>query len=257
MTEQATAPPADEILATDDDIIPQTGAAPAATDTARKNVHKTTWEDQNIRTYEFDLYKGRLNVTDRIGILVPNEIVYGRTHFVDKVGYFMCQSDWKTVGNQDTCTRIAPCCEKLEAPDKRFACLIIHYGTNPQGALVQPFSFTLKLWRFSASKFVELRDHNAEFPFDKHDLKMSCTEANYQRFNTHACKEKLCETENFRKKYGAEVDQWVKGALPKLTTQVAKSFTAKELLEKLGMAATPATVVQTASVEDIKDLLKD
>lgn len=224
---------------------------------SQKNVHTTSFEDESIRTYEFDLYKGRSNVIDRIGILVPGEITYGRTHFKEKVGFFMCHSDWKLSGQTEVCVKVAPCCEQLEAPDKRFACLVIHYNTDVKGTLAQPFSYTLKLWRFSGTKYVELREANKEFPLAAHDLKLHCTEEQYQRITMQACKEKVATTEAFRKKFGAEVDAWVKASATKLAGQVAKRFTPQELLEKLGMAQAPAVVQQQGAIEDIKDLLSD
>jgi len=252
----AAAPPpvADDAILTSVDAPAVVGMGSAAT---RRNVHTTSFEDETIKNYDFDLYKGRMNVIDRIGILVPNEITYGRVHFVDKVGYFICHSEWKLVGGQDVCAKIAPCCERLEAPDKRFACLIIQYNTNPQGALVQPFSYSLKLWRFSGAKYVELREANKEFPLADHDMKLHCTEEQYQRITMQACKDKVVNQDAFKKRYGAEVAEWVKAASNKLAGQVAKSFTPQELLEKLGMAQAPAVVQQAGAIEDIKDLLAD
>lgn len=255
---QAAPPAADDnsIIGAVDDS-PAVGVTPGALGGPRKNVHSTSFEDESIKNYDFDLFKGRLNVIDRIAILVPSEITYGRVHFMDKAGYFVCHSDWKMVGGQEVCTKVAPCCEKLEAPDKRFACLIIQYNTSPQGALVQPFSYSLKLWRFSGAKYVDLRELNKEFPLADHDLKLHCTDEQYQRITIQACKDKVVNTEAFKKKYGPELDQWVKAASAKLVGQVAKSYTPKELLEKLGMAQAPAVVQQAGAIEDIKELLAD
>lgn len=248
----APLPVTDEIVGVVGDDTPTIGGARRS-----GNVATTSWADDTIKAYDFDLYKGRKNMTDRIGILVPNEITYGRVHFAEGAGYFICHSEWKLVGGQEICTRVAPCCEKLEAPGKRFACLVAHYNTNPQGALVQPFSYQLKLWRFSDAKYVELREMNKEFPLADHDIKVLCTDDQYQKMTLQVCRDKVVNTDPFKKKYGPEVDQWIQMARARLSGAVARHYTPQELLEKLGMAQAPAVVQQTAAVEDIRDLLSD
>lgn len=222
---------------------------------ARRNVHTTSFEDDTIRAYDFDLYKGRANVTDRIGILVPSSITFGRTHYTKETGYFLCQSEWKQSGGQEIVTKVAPCCDRLEAPRKRFACLVIHYTTNPTGALIKPFSYQLKLWRFSDDRYIVLRDLNREFPLAEHDVKITCTDDQFQKMTIMACRDRVVNTDAFKKQYGADMDAWVRASMTKLEKQVGKLFTPQELLQKLGMAQAPTIVQQEAPIADIEELL--
>lgn len=251
MTNTPAPTPSDDIVGT----IDQTPVGSGLGGKTNKNVVTTSWEDETVKAYDFDLYKGRKNVTDRIGVLMAEKITYGRVHFSEGLGYFICHSDWKLVGGQEVCTTVAPCCEHLQAPNKRFAVLIIQYNTTPQGGLIQPFGYQLKLWRFSDSKYVELRELNKEWPLKDHDLKLLCEDDQYQRIKIQVCKDRVVNNDAFKQKYGAEVDQWIRASIPRIS--VAKEYTAKELLEKLGMSQAPSVVQQTAAVEDIKDLLAD
>lgn len=241
--------PADDIGAGIDDTPASSGSA------ARRNVHTTSFEDDSIRAYDFDLYKGRNGVTDRIGILVPSQITFGRVHYTQEAGYFLCHSEWKLSGGQEVCVKAAPCCDKLEAPRKRFACLVIHYNTLPNGALVKPFSYQLKLWRFSDDRYIVLRETNKEFPLAQHDIKITCTDDKFQKMTIQACRDSVVNTDAFKKAYGADMTAWVKAASTKLDKQIGKTFTPKELLEKLGMAQAPAIVQQEAPIAAIEDLL--
>ncbi len=268
-TATATAAATPDIIADDAPVTPATTAAAPADDIAdgiddtpmsvggqgKKNVSKTSFEDDSIRAYDFDLYKGRNGVTDRIGILVPGEITFGRVHYTKEAGYFLCQSEWKQSGGQEICSKVAPCCDKLDAPRKRFACLVIHYNTTPNGALVKPFSYQLKLWRFSDDRYIVLREMNKEFPLAQHDIKITCTDDTFQKMTIQACKDRVVNSDAFKKAYGADVDAWVKASMTKLDKQVGKSFAAKELLEKLGMAQAPAIVQQEAPIAAIEELL--
>lgn len=249
-TTPATTAPGDDVIAGIDDAPMTPGAS------AKRNVSKTSFEDDSIRAYDFDLYKGRNGVTDRIGILVPGEITFGRVHYTKEAGYFLCHSEWKMSGGQEICSKVAPCCDKLEAPRKRFACLVIHYNTLPNGGLVKPFSYQLKLWRFSDDRYIVLRELNKEFPLAQHDIKITCTDDTFQKMTIQACRDRVVNTDAFKKAYGGDMDAWVNASKTKLDKQVGKTFTATELLEKLGMAQAPAIVQQEAPIADVEDLLK-
>jgi len=241
--------PAEDITSGIDDAPMSPGAS------SKRNVSKTSFEDDSIRAYDFDLYKGRNGVTDRIGILVPSEITFGRVHYTKEAGYFLCQSEWKMSGGQEICAKVAACCDKLEAPRKRFACLVIHYNTLPNGGLVKPFSYQLKLWRFSDDRYIVLRELNKEFPLAQHDIKITCTDDTFQKMTIQACRDRVVNTDAFKKAYGPDMDAWVKASMTKLDKQVGKTFTATELLEKLGMAQAPTIVQQEAPITEIEELL--
>lgn len=240
---------ADDIGAGIDDTPLTPGSAP------KRNVQTTSFEDDSIRAYDFDLYKGRNGVTDRIGVLVPSQITFGRVHYTKEAGYFLCQSEWKTSGGQEICAKPAACCDKIDAPRKRFACLVIHYNTLPNGALVKPFSYQLKLWRFSDDRYIVLRELNKEFPLANHDIKITCTDDTFQKMTIQACRDRVVSTDAFKKGFGADVDAWIAASKTKLDRQVGKTFTPQELLEKLGMAQAPSIVQQEAPISSIEELL--
>lgn len=247
--------------------LPQPEAAPGTTVpavqiptfTLPSNVQMTNFEDESIKQFEFDQYKGKKGYTDRIGILLPSNIAIGRIHFKqdgDAKGYVLCQSEIRAQGGTEVVVKQAICCEKLKEPKKRFGVLVVQYRTDRDGNLVQPFGYDLKVWVFGVDKYVELRSLNREFPLGKHDLKLACTDENFQKLTIQACRESVASAESFRKQFGQHVDEWTAAMVPKLPKALGKVLNAEELTKFVGSAAPAANVVADAPAIDVAELLK-
>lgn len=236
------------------------GAAAVATATGHDESlgGETTFSDSSVSQFDFEVYKGRKGVADRLAIMNPLNLKWHRVHFDQtKKSYILCNSRFKKVGQGEVIEgKPALCCQRMEQAKKRFGAFIVQYGTAPDGKLLSPLSYTMRLWRFSESLFVQLRDVNAEFPLDKHDLIVRCTDESFQKMTISAARESVIRMDKPQlQKAKAEVDEWVKGMLPKVFKSLGTKLTEQQLAERLGLAASARTTVQETVVADIGDLL--
>lgn len=234
-------------------------AAPAAGggDADFEGGGETNFSDDSISQFDFEIFKGRKNSVDRIAIVNANNLRWHRVHYDSgKKGYVLCNSKYKRVGKGEVIDgKPALCCQKMDEPKKRFGAFVVQYGTTPDGKLVKPLTYTTRLWRFSESHFVQLRDINAEFPLDQHDLVIRCTDENFQKMTITAAKESVIRLEKFPEKDKKDIAEWVKAMLPKVNKSLGRKLTDAQLLERLGMATSARTVAQESVVGDIDDLL--
>ena len=197
-------------------------------------------------------YKGRKGYTDRIGIIFfkKKEVVAGTplrdqfsidecprflakdTHFYQGLGYTFC----------NTAPGSAPsvCCERLGPSDRRIATLIVKYRTDKNGMPLQPFntgSLEFMTWAFNAMKFQQLRAVHSENPLQTHDLKITCTNDDFQHLQFFPCKEAMWRLHD-------DLIRHVLAELAKREQEVMKTLgtqrTDAEILEKLG-ASVPSS----------------
>ena len=130
-------------------------------------------------------------------------------------------------------------------------------GCDKDGNLLKPLSYDLKVWTFGPDKYIELRSLNAEFPLAAHDLRLTCTDDNFQKLTIQTCRESVVGVEAFQREFGQAVLDWATATVPKLHRAVGKTLTPVELAEKLGAAgAAPMSMVESSPALDISDLLK-
>lgn len=238
-----------------------TAQPPAAYAPGPGGVSFTSFDDDTIKTGDFEYYKGTKGRIDRIAVLNPKQIAFGRYHFGPEgsgLGSFVCLSEWTRKGGQDVCTKRALCCEKLGDPRKRFAVLIAHFTTDPKGNLQTPLSYVLKVWRISDDKFVQIRSLDVEQPLAEHDLKVECTDDQYQKMNIFPCKEAVLAHPQVAAKFGEEVNGFVEASLQRIDKALGTNRTASELATKLAGGIPAAGASATASeggIADISDLL--
>ena len=241
------------------DLSQLTGAAPAVVaHHLPPNVVQTTFDDESISTSDFEVFKGRKAHVDRIGILMPRSVTFGRVHFIPEKGYYLCNSTFTVKNGQEIPTRIASCCERLDSPRKRFAVPVCHYNTTPDGSLVAPFGYKLKVWRFSEQVYVTLRTSHKEFPLDQHDLLVRCEDEQYQKIQLQSCRESIVNREDFKKNFGPLVEAFLASLAGKLERTVGRRADTKEWNELLGGAAGAAApaLVSDQPVTDIGELLR-
>lgn len=225
-------------------------------DESNANLFRTTLEDPSIKAFDIPAYKGSKGRTDRLGFLAPNDVFVGRIHFIEDTGYIFCHSQFKLQGDNEVITRMAPCCER-ELPRKRIAALVIQYGTNKEGELTRPLRYDLKVWRFSEGVFSHLRSANSEHPLAAHDVKVTCDDEQYQKYTIVPCKELVWRVPDFLAAFGKDIEEFVRGMLPRLPSAVGRKLTAQELLDKLGAAGSvPAARAPVDAAVEIADLLK-
>lgn len=213
--------------------------------------------DESVKNYDFEFYKGRKNNTDRLSILKPEHIYGARVHYVKDLGYIVCHSKWKQESGAEVNVQPADCCTKLGDPSKRFAALVLHYNTKPDGNPISPLGFQMKLWKFTPDKFTTLRTVNKNFPLAKHDILIMCQEEQFQKLSMQPIPEEksLIGKSKFWEVYGKVINPWINSSLPKMAKAVGRKLSLQELREKLGLAVAPVVEQATLPVADISDLI--
>lgn len=190
------------------------------------NVAMTDFNDESVRKYEFDLYSGESGKIDRIHILRPDSIAKGRSHYHDKLkGGILCQSVYtlSADGKQETLVEERNCCKWLGSSNTRFAALIIQYNTQPNGEFARPFGYALKVWRFGADKFIQLRNINKDFPLSKFDLSVYCTDKQYQKMQIGAKPDCVLLNPNFPANVKGTIEAWANASVTKLPRELGKT----------------------------------
>ena len=215
------------------------------------NVHATGFDDETVRKFDFDFYKGRLNETDRIYILNPKNLIKVRAHYHDKLKSVRCNSTFEQTGSQEVMTKEAQCCRVLSDSQVRFGVLLLRYVTDRAGTLLMPFQPPeMRLWRISVDKYLALRDINKDFPLETVDLSVTCTEAVYQKMTIGAKPPEQClfNHPQFPADLKRQIQQWVVASMPKLPEEMAKVMTDEEILKELGQATAAVPVMTQADI---------
>lgn len=219
------------------------GALPAQVYHA--NVETTGFDDE-VKTGEYESYSGQKGRTDRLAFLTPRKLTWGRTHYIQEKGYFLCDTKFEKRGGQEVPVQLAACCQKLGPPKKRFSALVCHYATAANGALLNPFTFVLKVWRFNEQVFDQIRTINKAFPLETHDIFATCTDETYKKFNIMPLQESYIHHPECRAgasadgsglTNGAIVDAYVASMLPRLERTVGTANDAQKWAELLGVPA--------------------
>lgn len=238
-------------------------APPPATSNYHGNVSFGSLDDDNIKTGDYDAYKGTLNRTDRLSFLNPRQICFGRAHFVEagqKKGFYLCDSKFVVQGGQEVPVYTAPCCQKLGPPKKRFSVLVAHLATDNKGTLTNPFSLQLKVWRFGEPLFDSIRAINRAMSLEQYDLLAKCTDDKFHKFDLIPAPQAIVRVPQVRAAYGAEIDAYVAAMTPRLDRTVGYANTAAEWAELLGAPgvglAGPSAAQPDAAIANIGELLK-
>lgn len=136
------------------------------------------FENEDIRSGIYEKYKGKKGETHRLSIVFtdPKAMFAGaKAHFKER--YFLCKK--------------GICCDKIGAPKWRVGSVVVRYTTDKLGGIKQPFSYELYPWIFSESTFLKLKTLNTEFPLTTHDIKVSCTNEEYQHLDITPCNESI------------------------------------------------------------------
>jgi len=177
------------------------------------------FDNEDIRGGIYDKYKGRKNETDRLGIVYsdPKAMFVGaKTHFKDR--FFLCK---KSI-----------CCEKIGPAKWRVGSVICRYATDKLGNLKKPFEYTLMPWIFSEQTYVKLKNTNSEFPLASHDVKVACTNDEYQHLDITPCNECIWTAKEELKK---QVLESAKPIWESLKKSIASDLSIEEIKDLLGM----------------------
>jgi hypothetical protein len=152
-----------------------------------ENVELFGFENEDIKGGIYDKYKGKKGEVHRNGIIFtdPKAMFAGaKAHYKER--YFLCKK--------------GICCDKLGAAKWRVGAVIVKYNTDKMGTIKQPFSYDLYPWIFSETTFIKLKAINNEFPLATHDLKISCSNEEYQHLDITPCNETIWQAKDELKK---------------------------------------------------------
>jgi hypothetical protein len=139
-------------------------------------------------------YKGKKNQTDRIAIAwffkdddgnyrmaesdTP-KFKMANYHYAPGLGYINAKGEYTT--------------QKFGPPKRRIGTIVVKYSTDRQGSLPKgadgkpQLDFQIMEWQFGEDKYRLLATIHEEFPLTKHDIKVTCTDAQYQKLSFTAC----------------------------------------------------------------------
>ena len=206
--------------------LPTPGAAPRY---GHHNVETVNLGDDTVATGEYEVFKGRKDQIDRLSILDPRHAAFARCHYVEDSGFVVCNSSFQKQGSVEVVQHLAPCCERLGPPKKRFSVMVVHYMTDNKGRFPNNvLSFTLKVWRFGEPVFDQLRTLDSQFPIDRYDVMVNCTDEQYQRMTITPCSEYMLAHEAM-KPHLSVISSWFNSMRPKLDKTTGKRLDQKEM----------------------------
>jgi hypothetical protein len=221
-------------------------AAPRPTPvrTIAPNVEQTDFTDESVKKYEFELYSGTANTTDRIYIPNTSGVVKARTHYVERGQTkfsLVCRSQYvrRPDGSGEDLVQEAQCCKLLGSSAPRWAVLIIQYATDRTGQPTRPFTLFRKLWRFGSDKYQMIRNIGRDFPLEQHDLSIFCQPdgEQYQKLQIGAKPDCYVMHPNFPEAERKSIQEWAKANVSKLARELGRTYaTEAEMMRDLQLA---------------------
>lgn len=187
------------------------------------------FEREDIQPSRFKKYKGKSGRVDRVGIVFAegqSACVGSACHFKDR--YFLCKS---TKEKKEIC-----CLHSYEGnlPKSRIACILVVYDIVEKDGKKSLRGYELLPWIFSDTMYSKLRNMGKEWPLDKHDITLTCTNEEFQNIEPMACKESFWRSKpELMKKIIAEASEMRKT----LSRQLGADLSVTEIREQLGIDA--------------------
>lgn len=192
-------------------------------------IEELGFDRDDINPSRFSKYKGKAGKSDRVGIVFETgktPCVGATCHFKDR--YFLCKS---TKDKREIC-----CLHSYEGnlPKQRMACVLIVYDITDKDGKKNLRGYELTPWIFSDTMYVKLRNLNKEWPLDKHDITLTCTNEDFQTIEPTPCKESIWRSKpELEKKIIAEAEEMHKT----LGRRIASDLSVTEIREQLGIDA--------------------
>lgn len=185
------------------------------------NLETFGFDNEDIKGGLFDKYKGKKGETHRGAIVYtdPKAMFAGsKIHYKER--YFLCKK--------------GVCCDKLGPAKWRVGAVLVKYGTDKQGNIKKPFSYELFPWVFGEQTYVKLKNVNSEFALATHDIKISCTNEDYQTLDITPCNESIWTAKDELKK---QIIDEAKGIWESVKKSIASDLSAEEINDLLGISS--------------------
>jgi len=219
---------------------------------------EVTLADKNVETSQFDRFKGRKNVTDRIAI-VSSKLTRVWRYFHESNGkkyVFRAPQDAATLEFTK---------KELGEPEQRFGLVIFHYLTDEQGNMLDELKCRgkLKTWVISESRYEELSGLHRQWPLldggketPQYDLCAKCTEDQFQRMTFTPMKEAHWKK---KEKWYSAIKEKMTRATEKLGQALGRKMSDDEIRAILGVSNLPSQTGSTQNAGDIdmSDVMDD
>lgn len=203
------------------------------------NVSTFGFENEDIKSGMYDKYKGKKGQVDRGAIVYtdPKAMFAGsKYHYKEK--YFLCKK--------------GKCCEVLGPAKWRVGAVLVKYSTDRQGGLKKPFAFEVLPWIFGEAVYAKLKNVNSEFPLATHDLKINCTNEEFQHLDLTPCNEAVWlakdELKNMVLEQAKPIWDFVKKS-------IAHDLSVEEINDLLGVSSTQVAHDPSAAGFNLDDVL--
>jgi len=131
---------------------------------------------------------------------------------------------------------------------------IIKYATEKNGTIKKPLEYSIIPWICNESTYVKLKNIHSEFPLTTHDIKISCTNEEYQHLDLTPCNESIWTAkEEFKNKILEEA----KPVWEFVKKSIAGDLSIEEINELLGVSTpgSPVTGMDPSSAVDLDSVL--
>jgi len=193
------------------------------------------FENEDIKGGLLDKYKAKKGQVDRCALIYtdPKSMFAGaKVHFKER--FFLCKK--------------GVCCEKLGPSKYRVGSVLIKYGTDRQGTVKKPFSFELYPWIFSEATFVRLKNVNSEFPLASHDIKINCTNEEYQHLDILPCTESIWTAKDDVK---SQILEQAKPIWDYVKRSIAQDLSVEEVNDLIGNTTVATDPSSSLNLDDV------
>jgi hypothetical protein len=149
-----------------------------------------------------------------------------------------------------------------DAPKSCIGSVIVQWPTDSTGKLdagrLASGDFKVLPWTFGADKYETIKGVHREFPMGDHDLKIHCTDAQFQKMTFTPTKDnvlrKLMSAGGKKKTLVDQILELAKEAVQALPNDIARDMTLDQVREKLGESVS-APIESAGSTDDLDGVL--
>lgn len=148
-------------------------------------------------------------------------------------------------------------------PRMSIATIVVKWPTDKKGALnktaLKNGDYEVLIWVMGRDKYSQLADIHAESSFGEGDLKVTCTDTNFQKMTFIPKRNNLLKTlVDGNNPIATDILEQVKTLADNVENSIGRNLTLDAVREKLGMEIEGATTGGlTADIGDISDVLDD
>lgn len=205
-------------------------------------------EREEIQQNKFPRLKLKAKDIIRVGIVTFDEkkiFIGAHVHVKRKGPIFFCLS---TKEKKEIC-----CTHNWEGrvPRYRIGCVVVKYDLETKDNKIKLKGYELIPWLFWESIYNKIITADKEFPINKHDLKLSCSNTDYQTIDITSCRESLWNSnETIKKKIIEEATP----LFEEIKNHLASQLSPIEIKEALGLEVDKGSTIDIDLSKAIESL---